>query len=111
MTLVLIVGQINVKNRLINFNNWIMDYLGKLSYGVYIIHVIVIYGLLTYVEWSAIQNKYVMVFAIYASVIGLTVAFAHFSYHYFEKPFLKLKNRFAVIHSSGTKTFDTTDKN
>ncbi len=110
MTLIIIIGQINRKNRIVNFNNIVMDYLGKLSYGVYIIHILVLYTVITLFNWSLIENKYLMAALIYFTVIFVTVLLAHLSYNWFEKPFLKMKNRFAVIHSSGTKTFDTTVK-
>ena len=39
----LIIGQINVKNRIVNLETSICDYLGKISYGIYVIHPLVIF--------------------------------------------------------------------
>lgn len=107
VTLIIIVGQINVKNRILNFNNKVMDYLGKLSYGIYVLHVIILYFVFKFFHWSFITNELLRVFCIYFTVIFFTIITAHFSYNYFEKYFLKLKNKFAFIKSSSSSTFDT----
>ena len=107
VTLIIIVGQINVKNRILNFNNKVMDYLGKLSYGIYVIHVIILYFVFKFFHWSFITNELLRIFCIYLTVIIFTIITAHFSYNYFEKYFLKLKNKFAIIKSSSSNTFDT----
>ena len=85
VTLIIIVGQINVKNRILNFNNKVMDYLGKLSYGIYVIHVIILYFVFKFFHWSFITNELLRVFCIYLTVIFFTIITAHFSYNYFEK--------------------------
>ena len=41
--LVIIIGQINIKNRLINLENSIFDFLGKISYGIYVVHPLLIF--------------------------------------------------------------------
>ncbi|MBU8883059.1 acyltransferase [Kaistella sp. DKR-2] len=110
MTLVIIVGQINIKHRIINFDNRMMDYLGKLSYGIYVIHVLVLNLIITQIPWHTITNQVALVAIIYLLVISSTVFLAHLSYHFLEKPFLKLKLKFTRIKSSGTNTFDTLNK-
>ena len=102
VTVVLIIGQINIKNRIINLENTVCDFLGKISYGIYIIHPLVILffsKILSDLDLP-IALKYPLV---YGGIIGTTILTAYLSYQYFEKYFLKLKEKFAVIRSSDTK--------
>lgn len=57
-------------------------YLGRISYGLYVFHLLFIYLL-----GSAL------------AALPATIAVAAASYHFFEKPFLRLKTRFARIAS------------
>lgn len=109
MTLVIIIGQINIRNRIVNFNNNVMDYLGKLSYGIYVIHVLVLHLTLSFFNWKKIDNQIIAIALVYFIVVSFTIALAHLSYNYYEKPFLKLKSHFARIKSSGSKTFDAVE--
>jgi peptidoglycan/LPS O-acetylase OafA/YrhL len=75
-------------------------YLGKISYGLYVFHA----GLLALSRWVAAELKapsssiwYVLI--VDAVALLLCVLAAHFSYKYFERPFLRLKERFEVVHS------------
>jgi len=100
-SLSMIMGQVTVKNRLFNLENKLFDFIGKISYGIYVIHpiiVLVLSELFRNVN-VLIEIKYIIV---YFSVIGFTLFFAWLSYTYFEMPFLKLKRKFAVIQSSNT---------
>lgn len=66
-------------------------YLGKISYGLYIIHPIGIYftNLILVTDFS-----YGMFAVKFFLSLLLTIVMAGLSYRFFEKPFLKLKNRF-----------------
>lgn len=77
------------------FLNW----MGNISYGIYMIHAIVIALLITWLE------KWDVSFAVFNTLlyIGtpiLTFALASLSYQYFETFFLKFKNKFAVVKST-----------
>ena len=86
--------------------NKIMNYLGKISYGIYVIHPILIYagtkvlnGTLSKCE--ALQNQGGVCFAIiFISVTGLTILIAGLSYKFYEMPFLRMKDKFAVVKST-----------
>jgi peptidoglycan/LPS O-acetylase OafA/YrhL len=104
VALILILGQITVKNRLINLEGRGFDFFGKISYGVYVIHPILIFALAKIIadlEMNAIL-KYALV---YSSVIGATILLSYLSYEYFEKRFLKIKHKYAVIKTSATKNY------
>jgi peptidoglycan/LPS O-acetylase OafA/YrhL len=73
------------------------EYLGKISYGMYMYHFIVVqivgFVYLKMVSKMQLADATVIVF-FYAFVILGTVITAHLSYNYFEKFFLKLKSRY-----------------
>ena len=76
-----------------------MSYWGKYTYGLYLWHpflLLVITILFTKVFHLSYQNVFThLLIAPIALAASFTVSYA--SYHYFEKHFLKLKNRFAFI--------------
>ncbi len=98
----LILGQIYGKG-LFNLNTSTLDYLGKISYGIYVIHPLVIFSLgwLLHGRLSA-QNPWHYA-VVYALCIGGTLLAAHLSYQYLEKPFLRLKTRFARVKSAASQ--------
>lgn len=72
-------------------------YLGKISYGLYMFHMPVI-SFVGRVEKSLpalLQHKVSLVIA----CLTITILAAHFSYKYWESPFLRLKRRFEVVTS------------
>ncbi|HET6930919.1 MAG TPA: acyltransferase [Candidatus Acidoferrum sp.] len=75
-------------------NSW-LTYLGRISYGLYVYHAA---GLL--VAWHVFRGNSVKIYAAYALTgFGLTVLFSALSYRWLESPFLKMKERFAVVRS------------
>jgi peptidoglycan/LPS O-acetylase OafA/YrhL len=78
----------------------IFNFLGKISYGIYMYHLMVIPPVL-YIYHKYINSKdeiIVNLFA-YPMVIGLTILIAALSYLFFEKPFIKMKTNFSRIKS------------
>ncbi len=104
VSLTLIIGQIQIKNRIINLETNVLDFLGKISYGMYVTHPILIFFLVPILNAIPIQNfyKYLLV---YFSVLSTTIAVSYLSYNYFEKYFLSWKHRFIVIDSASSKHF------
>jgi peptidoglycan/LPS O-acetylase OafA/YrhL len=102
VTLVIIIGQINITNRLVNLENKLCDFLGKISYGIYVIHPLIITLLVKFLP--AIQLPTVLKYLfIYGLVLCLTIVFSFLSYKYIESYFLKLKHKFTVVRSSAYK--------
>lgn len=98
----LIVGQVNIKNRIVNLETSVFDYLGKISYGIYVIHPLLIFLFSKLLFQLNILPLY-KYFIVFFTVIAATILTAHLSYTYFEKYFLGLKKKFVVIKSSATK--------
>lgn len=86
---------------LIKLNNRYLSYIGKISFGIYVYHPLVIYltalSTRSILGYLSLEIQYITVFAL---VIFGTIIIAHLSYKYFESPFLRLKDRFARIKSS-----------
>jgi peptidoglycan/LPS O-acetylase OafA/YrhL len=82
-------------------------YLGRISYGLYVFHVFVIFltDHLIIQPVASLNNPVVNRFKglIYilnlVLTLGLTILLAALSYRYFETPFLRMKKRHAVIES------------
>lgn len=87
------------------------SHLGKLSYGIYMYHVVVIYFVMIAFDMRGFRNDTLLFNVIlHTVVIVITLIVSHYSYRYFEKPFLRLKERFAVVksgHAISDKTQDT----
>ncbi|MEI7802897.1 MAG: acyltransferase [Bacteroidota bacterium] len=98
----LIIGQSNKKNRIINLDIKPLDFLGKISYGIYVIHPIIIFFIAKL--WGDIDSPFLKnYFVIFGTVSITTIFVAYISYNYFEKLFLKLKSNYTTVKSSSTK--------
>ncbi len=103
ITLFIIIGQIRIKNRIINLEQKVLEFISKISYGIYIIHPLIIF-LLSKVLCDIniyMPIKFVLVYLI---VLAVTILISYLSYNYFENYFLNFKKKFAVVKSSTTKS-------
>ncbi|MBX9889398.1 MAG: acyltransferase [Flavobacteriaceae bacterium] len=76
-----------------------MNYLGKISYGIYMYHMIIVtlilYGL-KFLNLDKLIDQTVLILGINFLIVSVTILTAHFSYQYFEKKFY-LKSRKAQL--------------
>lgn len=89
----------NIK-AIISLENKFFNFLGKISYGIYIYHMFVIYLISYFIKSYNIEVNYIVIFP---AVLFLTIGIAKVSYHFFEAPFLKLKHNYSVIKSTNEK--------
>jgi peptidoglycan/LPS O-acetylase OafA/YrhL len=91
------------KNFLLKLDAPILNSLGRISYGIYMFHPLVIFPcilLLNKTGWNrTLPLAYNIV--LHLAVVSLTLAVSYFSYQYFEAPWLNLKKRFARVPSGG----------
>jgi peptidoglycan/LPS O-acetylase OafA/YrhL len=80
-------------------NRPVLQFFGEISYGVYLIHMLV-FDLEDYVvsrlfpSLAAVGGHFARMVLLFTIAVGFTVAIAYFSRWYFEEPFLRLKRRF-----------------
>jgi peptidoglycan/LPS O-acetylase OafA/YrhL len=83
-----------------------LAYLGRISFGLYVYHSL-IYMLVFHYTASLIWHRYPptsnwhqpLVWALVACVLATSIAIANISYQLLEKPFLRIKQRFALVPS------------
>ncbi len=102
ITVFLIMGQITKRNNIINLENSFCDFIGKISYGIYVIHPILIFyfskllGHFNSDNWT----NYLLV---YMLITATTILTAYLSYEFYEKRFLKLKLKYSTVKSTNIK--------
>lgn len=101
LALVCIMSQLHTP--IINLENRLCDLVGKISYGIYVIHPLLIFGISSLYRNADIQlQETLAAILIYYMITVVTILVAWLSYHFFESPFLRLKNRFAIVHSQNS---------
>ena len=98
----LITGQVTKRNRIINLENRVCDFVGKISYSLYVIHPLLIFFFVKLLGKLGSDSVRVYI-GIYLLITATSVLVAYLSYEFFEKRFLKLKEKFSAIKSSDTK--------
>jgi peptidoglycan/LPS O-acetylase OafA/YrhL len=89
VTVFIIVGQVT-KSSFINLEKKWANFIGRISFGLYVYHPIMIYFLsrVIYFEEVILMNYLI----VYSSVISLTIAVSWISYNYLESYFLRIKD-------------------
>jgi peptidoglycan/LPS O-acetylase OafA/YrhL len=76
-----------------------LRYLGRISYGMYVFHYTLWIGMTALVVRVLHRQLASVLPALYFAVLGLTIAISACSYRFFEKPFLRFKDRFSFVLS------------
>ena len=101
-SLIIILNVAANSNSPIKLENRVLDYLGKISFGIYMYHMMVVSLVLN------VAKKYLMFgndlspiesFVIYLSVISISIILASLSYKFLETPFIKQKRGLSKILS------------
>ncbi len=91
----IILDQIGLKFSIFNLGQVkVFNYLGKISYGLYMYHLVVLFLLKKLITHFNITLNLWWGILHFIIAIGLTVLISAISYRYFERPFLKLKQRY-----------------
>ena len=98
VTVIVILTQITEKNKIVNLDNRVFDFFGKISYGIYIYHPILIFLTIQFLgKFQQDSNiNYVLVFLL---IFGLTILLSYLSFHFFENKFIRMKDKFSSIKS------------
>jgi peptidoglycan/LPS O-acetylase OafA/YrhL len=89
---IIIINSCIESTSVINLEKQPFVYLGTISYGLYMYHMVVDYFLRTaYQKFAPHTHAIAVEISYYISLLGLTIIVATLSYKYFESHFLKLK--------------------
>ncbi|MEQ1675571.1 MAG: acyltransferase [Chitinophagaceae bacterium] len=99
-TVVMIMNVSCNPKSLVKLGNKVFDYLGKISFGIYVYHPLVIF-LLTLVAKNIFKGvsqaaSFLLAFLL---ISASTILVASLSYKYFEKRFLVIKTKYSKVHS------------
>lgn len=83
------------EHSILNLENRPLNYLGKISYGIYMYHPLAIVVALKLLARVPLTNSFLVCFA----STCLTVLIASASYHLLERPFIRMKLRYSTIIS------------
>lgn len=98
--LVIIMNVASGKKMYIGLENKMFSYLGKISYGIYMYHLMIIpIVLYFYKEMNLKANLLVENLTVYIAVFVSTILVSAVSYNIIEERFIKLKTKFTVIKS------------
>ncbi|MEE3331448.1 MAG: acyltransferase [Myxococcota bacterium] len=86
---------------LIRLDHPILDYLGKISFGIYVYHSFAIGGCLLVFRSLDIGPGFAFNMGYYLASVSITIALAAISYRFYEARFLRLKVGFTVVESRG----------
>lgn len=90
--------------KIINLENKWMDFIGRISYGIYVYHMLVI-CVLTHFLKSYVSTTPASYLLIFFLTISITLLLAFLSYEFFEKKFIGMKEKFSVIKSRNSAYF------
>lgn len=104
--LIIIVNVACNPTSFLKMENRLFIFLGNISYGIYMYHMIVIalvIGLLKHIHFP-VGNSLGSQLVIYGATIPITIGIAWLSNRYFERAFLRAKSRFTVVKSGAPNT-------
>jgi peptidoglycan/LPS O-acetylase OafA/YrhL len=81
----------------------VFNYLGQISYGIYMYHFMIIPIVLVFIKKNFLASSGLAInIYIYTLAILLTIIVSAISYHVLEKPFIRKKSKYSPIKSGGT---------
>ena len=89
---------------LLKLNNRLFDFLGDISYGIYMYHMVIIFVVILFgAKMFVSLNSYFSTLLFYTIITLLSIAVAWVSKKYFEDRFLRMKSKFQSLDKSNNK--------
>ena len=82
------------KNSILKLDNKLFNFLGEISYGIYMYHMIIIFTVVMIIPKLNVFGNTLGLFVFYILISGLVILTAYLSKRYFEDYFLKMKKIF-----------------
>ena len=107
ITVLIIMGQLSTTNKVLDLDRPLLDRLGKISYGIYVVHPLIIYVMTNWMDRMFDRASgggvggYVL---LYATALMATIVVAQLSYIHLERPFLLIKSRYTVVESRSERS-------
>ena len=91
-------------NCIVSLENRFLSFVGKISFGLYLLHKFPVELMLRSSRALGINNLVVQNIFVYTTSISLALLIAYLSFHYYETYFLKMKDKkFSMAHASNLK--------
>lgn len=102
---IILLNLVDSNNTIFNLENKFFNYLGKISYSLYLLHLVMFYllypSLKVWLENLDMNNVYLKIFIIYSISIFGSIIISSISYEFIEKRFLMYKKYFTHVKSGG----------
>lgn len=100
----IIILNVSNKHHLNKFENKTFNYLGRISYGIYMYHFMVIPAVLyCFKKYLSINSEIISNILLYTIIISLTILISGISYHFLEQRFIALKSKYSPVKSGYDK--------
>jgi peptidoglycan/LPS O-acetylase OafA/YrhL len=100
--LIIIMNVASNENSILKMRNKVFDFLGRISYGIYMYHLICItftFHVLDHFIQFPLRLEGWHTLLLYVVSIPLTIGVSALSYHYFEKRFIQRKKKYTTVIS------------
>lgn len=99
ITIGVIMTQIHRKNMIVDLDQKVFNFFGKISYGLYVYHPLIIF---LYIKLFGVfkEDYWYNYLVVISLIIITTILVAYLSFHFFEKKFITLKDRYSTVKST-----------
>jgi peptidoglycan/LPS O-acetylase OafA/YrhL len=97
--LIIILNVATNPNSILKIDSKVLNYLGQISYGIYMYHMIIIFVCIKVAKQFLNTDPVIANCLVYLLSVLLTCGVAHLSYKYFEAYFISLKAKFTAVVS------------
>ena len=102
----LILSNVTLAKPLLDLENRFCNYIGRISYGIYVYHILIILLCRKLLEKLGVPLVPSCILLVVCVPI-ITIFIANLSYKYFEAPFLKLKRHFTKVNTTNNAVLAT----
>ncbi len=102
LAVIIVIALIENKSYFLKTENKVLNYLGKISYGLYVWHPIMMWVFLRVFKEKVLVPKEYLIWIICIATPPLSILLADISYRFYEVKFLRMKKKYMLVLSSNT---------